>query len=175
MNGSTAIAIVVIAILLAGIAVYTIMGPNGEEGVYATYSATTYSEKTSSPTETESTTTTSVNEPVKLEGVLNINLKSGENVIKISKYHMIITSKNSTITIDMVLPNPCYKVNLRYEQSNATLLLLIQSPPEGTMCIQVVKPMSVSATITPPPNGEVTLEVYVDQKFAATATIPVSP
>lgn len=175
LNGSTAIAIVVIAILLAGIAVYTIMGPSGEEGVYATYSSTTYSEKTSSPTETESTTTTSVNEPVKLEGVLNINLKRGENIIRISKYQMTITSKNSTITIDMVLPNPCYKVNLRYEQSNATLLLLIQSPPEGTMCIQVVKPMSVSTTITPPPSGEVTLKVYVDQKFAATATIPVSP
>jgi len=175
LNGSTAIAIIVIAILLASIAIYTVMSPAEEGGVQATYSIKTNFEETPNQTLTETATTTSINEPVKLEGVLNINLKRGENIIRISKYHMTITSKNSTITIDMVLPNPCYKVNLRYEESNATLLLLIESPPEGTMCIQVVKPMSVSTTITPPPSGEVTLKVYVDQQFATVATIPVTP
>ena len=102
---------------------------------------------------------------------LNLNIGSAPNIIKISKFSLTIYAGTGNVTVDMMLPNPCYNATLRYEPGNSTIILLVKSPSPGTMCIQVLKPLSISTGITPPPSGEVTFMVIVDGKVAAQVPI----
>ncbi|MCE4619618.1 MAG: hypothetical protein F7C33_01195 [Desulfurococcales archaeon] len=113
----------------------------------------------------------SYNAPVEVVKQMNINIGNAPNIIRISKFALTIYAGTGNVTVDMMLPNPCYNATLRYESSNSTIILLVKSPSPGTMCVQVLKPLSLSTSITPPPSGEVTFMVVVDGKVAAQVPI----
>jgi len=105
---------------------------------------------------------------------LNLNIGNAPNIIKISKFSLTIYAGAGNVTVDMMLPNPCYNATLRYEPDNSTIILLVKSPSPGTMCIQVLKPLSLSTSISPPPSSKVTFMVVVDGKVAAQVPIELS-
>lgn len=175
-TASTAVIVLTVIILLAATAVYSVTKYNGppSQSTAPSGSSTSPANSTTSPATTSQAGETSAEESVKLSGYLNISVESRGSVIKISKYHVTVRANNSTVTIDMVLPNPCYKADLRYNSPDNTLLLTINSPPKGKACIQVLKPISLSTSIEPPPTGKVMLKVYLDGKQVAEAVIPLS-
>lgn len=177
MPGSTVTGIVVvIALILAAVAAYTIHNSGGTTGsIYVGTGNITPGNEEGKSTGGNATSTTSEEAPMRVKGTLNINIQSGGSTIKITEYDMTIIANNGTISIQMALPNPCYNASLRYIESNSTLLLVIKSPPPTTACIQVLKPVALSTNITPPPSGEITLKILLDDNLVREVNIPVSP
>ncbi len=174
---TTSVAIAIIVLILAGIGIaithHNTSATNPTSGEKPAPPAS----NNTSPSKEETTTTNpkseeSYNKPVKTVKELNLAIGEYPNVIKISKFSITIYAGTGNVTVDMVLPNPCYTANLKYISENATILLSIKSPSQGTMCIQVVKPKTLSTSITPPETGSITFIVVVDGK--AVATVPVT-
>ncbi len=172
-GGKAGIATLVIVIILAviGGAIIAYKGNTQAQSSTPKTNTTTQSETSSPTTSNQTGESESYNAPVKVVKQLNLNIGNAPNTIKISKFSLTIYAGTGNVTVDMMLPNPCYNATLRYEPDNSTIILLVKSPSPGTMCVQVLKPLSLSTSITPPPSGEVTFIVVVDGRVAAQVPI----
>ena len=169
--GKAGIATLVIIIILAVIGGAVIAYKSNSQQASNNPGTTAQSNTSPHTTPSQAGESESYNAPVEVVKQLNLNIGNAPNIIKISKFSLTIYAGTGNVTVDMMLPNPCYNATLRYEPDNSTILLVVKSPSPGTMCIQVLKPLSLSTSISPPPSGEVTFMVVVDGKVAAQVPI----
>jgi len=85
----------------------------------------------------------------------------------------IVGGGNHTVVVELELPTPCHSANLSYDGS--LLRIDITSPPSGVMCVQTLKPVTLSVEWQGPPPEELLVEVYRDGELVGSARLPVNP
>ncbi len=107
-----------------------------------------------------------------IEEPLNYSIDvGGGKVVFIKSYSVSVVNGTVTVNVFLDLPNPCYSATLSYK--NGTLVLVLKSPEEGVMCVQMVQPTTVSTQFPLPGVSEVPMEVYKDSTLLATLTITI--
>ncbi|MCE4600372.1 MAG: hypothetical protein F7C38_02245 [Desulfurococcales archaeon] len=166
-----------IAIILLVIAVAAVMYAN--EAVPANTRATTTPSTTTGAANTpkETTTSTTVERTTSTtETGGNMGASSGNSTgnavtLTVYKFSITIYHDDGNLTLQIELPNPCYKANLTYQEKEETLILDINSPPPGTVCVQVLHEETLTVNLGEQVPDQVLLVVRLDGRVVGKATV----
>ncbi len=171
-NVAASIAIILLVIAVAGLMYTNEVIPTNTSAT-TTPSTTTGAANTSrgSTTSTTVEATTSATEAGGGMGGSRGNSTGNAVTLTVYKFRITVYHDDGNLTLQIELPNPCYKANLTYQEKEETLILDIHSPPPGTVCIQVLHEETLTVNLGEQVPDHVLLVVRLDGRVVGKATV----